>query len=199
MIILVSEPGTYGVKNNNKTFTDINGHWAADAIDFATSHELFSGVGGNKFDPNGSMTRAMFAQVLANLDNADLTSYTTSRFTDVPTGQWYSAAVEWAADKGLVSGYGGGLFGPNDLITREQMAVLLNNYLKYKGITLKKGEYIPFADEKDVSSWAKEAVADMKRYGLMVGVGNNTYAPLDTVNRASVAQVFKNFIESFIK
>ena len=199
MIMLITEPGTYGVINNQNTFTDTSGHWASGTIDFITAREIYSGVGDNKFDPNGGMTRAMFAQVLANIERANLTAYTTSRFTDVPANKWYTAAVEWAADQGIVSGFGHELFGPNDLITREQMAVMLNNYLKYKEIVLKIGGYSPFADEDKVSSWAKEAVADMKRYGLIAGVGNNTYAPLDTADRASVAQVFRNFIESYIK
>jgi len=129
----------------------------------------------------------------------DLSNFKVSRFSDVGDGLWYTAAVEWAAFIGIVSGYGGGLYGPNDLITREQMAVILNNYMKYKSISLKKDEaYIPFADDADISPWARDAVADMKRYGLIVGVGGNRYAPLETANRASVAQIFKNFIELYI-
>ena len=200
MIILVSEPGTYGVINNGKTFTDISGHWAADTIDFITARAIYSGVGNNKFDPDGEMTRAMFAQVLANIEGVDLTAYETSRFTDVEKGSWYAAAVEWAADNGIVGGYGNDLFGPKDLITREQMAVMLNNYIKYKGIVLEKeDEYVPFADDSSISSWAKDAVAAMKQYGLITGVGNNTYDPLNTANRASVAQILKNLIEAYIK
>lgn len=200
MIILVSEPGTYSVINNGKTFTDISGHWAANTIDFITARAIYSGVGNNKFDPDGGMTRAMFAQVLANIEGADLTAYGASRFTDVENGSWYAAAVEWAADNGIVDGYGNNLFGPNDLITREQMAVMLYNYIKYKGIVLEKeDEYVPFADDSSISPWAKEAVAAMKQYGLITGVGNNTYDPLSTASRASVAQILKNLIEAYIK
>lgn len=200
MIILVSEPGTYSVINNGKTFTDISGHWAANTIDFITARAIYSGVGNNKFDPDGGMTRAMFAQVLANIEGADLTAYGASRFTDVENGSWYAAAVEWAADNGIVDGYGNNLFGPNDLITREQMAVMLYNYIKYKGIVLEKeDEYVPFADDSSISPWAKEAVAAMKQYGLITGVGNNTYDSLSTASRASVAQILKNLIEAYIK
>ncbi|MDR1538213.1 MAG: hypothetical protein LBU32_09515 [Clostridiales bacterium] len=80
------------------------------------------------------------------------------------------------------------------------MAVILNNYMRYKGIALKKeNDYIPFADDGSIGSWAKEAVTDMKLCGLIAGVGDNRYSPLDTANRASVEQMFKNFIEAYIK
>jgi hypothetical protein len=198
--MLISEPGTYGVKMNKKSYADTSGHWAADTIDFIAAREIYSGVGDGLFDPDGGMTRAMFSQVLANIERADLTAYKASRFADVEDGAWYAAAVEWAADKGIVSGYGDGLYGPDDLITRGQMAVMLGNYLKFKSISLKKADdYTPFADDGSISPWAKEAVADMRRYGLIAGVGDNRFAPLDTANRASVAQLLRNFIESYIE
>lgn len=198
MIILVSEPGTYGVINNKKNFDDIDGHWAANTIEFISARAIFSGVGDNKFEPNGSMTRAMFATVLSNLDGADLSDYKTSPFTDVDINTWYGPAVAWAADKGIILGYGAGQFRPDDLITREQMAVMLRNYMQYKGIDLKATEYVEFADEAKINSWAKDAVKDMKRFGLIAGVGNNIYAPQDTANRASVAQIIMNFITKYI-
>jgi hypothetical protein len=118
MIMLVTGPGTYGVINNKKAFNDTSGHWASNTIDFITAREIYSGVGDNRFDPNGSMTRAMFAQALANIEHASLTPHTaltphtTSRFTDVPANTWYTAAVEWAADKGIVSAYFGSIRTP---------------------------------------------------------------------------------------
>lgn len=198
MIILISEPGTYGVINNKKNFNDIDGHWAVNTIDFISSRGIFSGIGDEIFDPNGGMTRAMFATVLSKLDGADLSGYKTSAFTDVDINMWYGPAIAWAADKGIISGYGDGLFRPDDLITREQMAVMLRKYMQYKGINLDAKEYAEFADDDKISSWAKEAVADMKRYGLIAGVGNNLYAPQDTANRASVGQIIMNFIYAYI-
>jgi len=196
---IITEPGTYAVIDNKKTFTDVNGHWAAETIDFITAREIFNGIGSNLFDPNGGMTRAMFAQVLANLERVDLTAYVSSSFTDIEDAKWYMSAVEWAAEKGIVGGYGGGLFGPNDLITREQMAVMLNNYLIYKNIILpKESNYESFADDDAVSSWARDAVANMKQYGLISGIGDNMYAPGGTATRASVAQILRNFIEAYI-
>lgn len=199
MVMLVSGPGEYGAINNKKTFTDTSMYWAADTINFIASREIFSGIGDSKFDPEGGMTRAMFATVLSRLDGADLSNYMVSSFTDVYADTWYGAPIAWAADNGIVSGYGGGLFGPDDLITREQMAVMLRNYIRYKGIVLEKNDYVPFADDEAVSPWAKDAVIDIRRFGLISGVGDNMYAPHDTANRASVAQVFMNFIHAYIK
>ncbi len=199
IVMLVSEPGTYGIKNNKKEFVDIKDHWANDTISFITARDIYTGLGNNKFGPNGSMTRAMFAQVLANFEGVDLGNYQKSRFKDVPSNLWYTAAVEWAADKKLVSGYGGGYFGPNDLITREQLVVALNNYLRYKQIIFnKQSEHAPFADEERISIWAREAVVDFKDYGLVSGLGNNTFAPKKAVDRSSVAQIIRNVIEKYL-
>jgi len=79
------------------------------------------------------------------------------------------------------------------------MALMLNNYLEYKGISLKKeGVSTPFIDQDEVSLWAKDAVTNMKLYGLITGIGNNTYSPKATANRAGTAQIFKNFVEAYI-
>lgn len=138
----------------------------------------------------------MFATVLSNLDEADLTKYNVSVFPDVSINTWYGKAVSWAAEQGIIGGYGNGLYGPNDLITREQMAVMLNNYMKHKGLILPKAEFEAFADGELVSDWAKEAVNNMKSYGLITGIGNNLYSPKDTASRASVAHIFMNIINN---
>lgn len=191
--------GSYEYRDNKKIFNDTNGHWAADTIDFIISRELFTGMGDGKFDPNGNMTRAMFVTVLSRLDGVGLSAYTTSKFTDVDINEWYGKAVAWAVDKGITSGVGNNQFAPNRAINREEMAVFLYHYMKYKGIELPNTESnIPFADTEKVSDWAKNAVADMKRLGLINGVGSNNYAPKDTANRASVAQIFKNLITAFV-
>lgn len=191
--------GLYKYNYNEKNFMDIANHWAENAIDFVTSRELFAGVGNNKFEPNTGMTRAMFAAVLSNLDEADLTQYTVSVFPDVSMDTWYGKAVAWAADQSIIGGYGNGLYGPNDLITREQMAVMLSNYMKYKGLVLPRIASEPFADSELVSRWAKEAVGDMRSYGLITGIGNNLYSPQNTANRASVAHIFMNIINNGTK
>ncbi|WP_265446852.1 InlB B-repeat-containing protein [Acetivibrio straminisolvens] len=215
MIILVSEPGTYGVIENKKTFTDIEGHWASETIDFITSRTLFYGVGDNIFDTETGMTRAMFVTVLSKLDGADLSGYNTSAFSDINVNSWYCKAVAWAVDIGIVSGYSKELFGPNDLITAEQIAIVLDKYMKYKGIILKKDSDNVFVHDEEVSPWAKDTVMDMCQYGLIFypGSGKYTYtdlhansiaensivSPKKAVNRAGVAQILRDFIEAYLK
>lgn len=168
--------GTYDLMDNNKAFTDISSHWAVNYISFVTAREIFNGMGNGQFSPEGSMTRAMFVMALANLDGVDLSGYTASCFNDVQVGAWYASAVEWAADSGIVSGYDG-KFAPDAQITREQMAVMLHNYMNYKGYSAPSGMASAFADEDSISSWAYDAIKVMRNMGVISGKPGNLYDP----------------------
>ncbi len=190
----------YAVGYVSVKFNDVSNQWYAEAVSFVASRELFGGVGNNSFAPEGTMTRAMFATVLARLDGADLTGYKASKFSDVDMAEWYGKSVAWAADKGIIGGYPNGKFGPNDSITREQMAVMLSRYIAYKGIKLPEtGSTAAFTDSLSVSDYAKAAVAEMQKYGLISGMGDNSYKPLGTASRASVATIFMNLIKAMVK
>lgn len=139
----------------------------------------------------------MFVQVLANIEGDSSYNKGVS-FDDVEKSAWYYDAVMWAAEKDIVSGYGNGKFAPNEYISREQMAVMLNNYIKYKGYNLEEKDVQAFNDEKALSSWAKDSVSKMQKYGLISGVGNNTYSPNSFANRGSVAQIFRNLIDAYL-
>ena len=107
-------------------FTDIeSGKWYKEAVDYVVSHELFSGMSDTKFEPNTSMTRAMFVSVLARVDGAVTSKKTKTKFSDVPSGKWYTGAVKWASDNGIVVGMSDTTFEPNTSITREQMCKML--------------------------------------------------------------------------
>jgi hypothetical protein len=186
--------GTFDTIYNVRAFSDISGHWAASYINFASARALVSGDGTGKFNPNANMTRAAFAQILANIEGIDLSVFTTSRFTDVAVGIWYAPAVEWAASVGLVSGYGNGRFGPEDNITREQMAALLANYLRYKGYTLPAGQTTAFNDDASISSWARDGVKMIQAAGIISGKPGNIFDPQGTAIRAEVATIFARFI-----
>lgn len=195
-------PYYYAIVSNTKTFEDIsNNAWYSNAIDTVTARELFLGIDDKNFAPTNSMTRAMFATVLARLENVNLSSYNTSSFEDVDINSWYGQAIAWAYDKKIISGYSNSSFGPNDNITREQMAVMLNNYLKFKGIVIPKKDSSEamFNDAKNISSWALEAVANSKRMKLVQGVGENTFLPKNNVTRAEIAQILANLINKFIE
>ena len=196
----LSHFSSFVIGYNKLEFADVLiTQWYADAVDFVAARKLFNGVGGGKFAPENAMTRAMFAMVIANMEGADIAGYQASAFTDVDMNAWYGQAVSWAAEKNIVSGIGNGRFDPEAQITREQMAVMLYNYMKYKDIELAGATQPAFADASEVSDWAKDAVAQFQRSGIIHGVGQNIYAPQANANRASVATIFTNLIKALTR
>ena len=179
---------------------DVNRNdWFYGYVNSAYTYDLFNGATSTTFSPGNPMTRAMFVQVLANLENANHSDYTSSRFSDVADGQWYTAAVEWAAEKGIVKGTSTDKFDPNSPMTREQMLMILYNYMKYKGYELSEGVAASFADEREISSWAMEAVQALRGIGIVVGNPDNLFAPKATATRAEVATIFVRFVEYLAK
>ena len=146
---------------------------------------------GTTFSPAMNLTRGMMAQILYNLEQGKPAA--SAGFTDVASGAWYADAVNWAAANGIVSGYGSGKFGPEDPITREQMAVLLYNYARYKGDDVTATtDLAAFSDSEQVSDWAEYAMQWAVAEGLIQG-SNNSLNPLGTASRAEVAQVLMNY------
>jgi hypothetical protein len=190
--------GSFYINYNIRNFTDTQNHWALGNITFVAARGLFGGIGNDLFAPDDTMTRAMFAQVLANIERIDLSQYQTSRFTDVPVGAWYASAVEWAASVGIVNGVGDNRFDPEANITREQMAVMLMNYVRYKGYELPVREVAAFNDEAIIASWALDAVKTIQAAGIVSGRGNGMYEPQATATRAEVATIFTNFINAYV-
>ena len=193
-----SRTGTFDVRYNAKTFPDIGGHLATDYFNFVGARQLFAGNEKGEFMPQAIMTRAMFVQVLANLEQADLSVYTTSRFADVAAGAWYAPAVEWAAAMGIVEGVGNSRFVPEEKITREQMALILANYVKYKGYALPVNTVPGFLDEASIASWALTAVKQIHAAGIISVKPGNLYDPQGVATRAEVATIFARFIEIYI-
>ena len=159
------------------TFSDIKaGDWFYDAVLYTYENGLMSGTGAAAFSPNQTLTRAMVAQVLYSMEGAPAGG--TSTFTDVAAGTWYASAVNWAAANGVVSGYGDGTFGPNDNVTREQVAMILYSFAKSKGYDVsEKASLSSFADMSSVSTYAQEAMSWAAGAGLISGMGNNTIVP----------------------
>lgn len=176
-------------------FTDVSGHWAATAIEYAYAKGLMSGTGRDRFDPDGTVDRAMMVTVLYNAENSPAVTG-KSPFTDVAPGQWYTNAVIWAQDKKIVSGVGGGRFGANDAITREQLATMLQNYAKFKGYDVSKTkELASFGDAAAVSSWALPSMKWANAEGIINGRTASTLAPSGTATRAEMASMLMQFLE----
>jgi len=162
--------------------------------------KIFTGTSATTFSPNSSITRAQFVQVLANLEGIDTSNKKiTTKFTDVPSGKWYTPAVKWASENSIVSGVGNGKFSPNKKVTREQMCVMLVNYAKFKGITLNKVEAkATFADNNKISSWAKDAVYVCQQANIVNGKSNNKFDPKGTGTRAEAATIFTTYHKDYI-
>lgn len=187
----------YFFKTNTKEYTDIEEHWAKDNILFVTSRDLFKGMGNNEFSPNTSITRGMFVTVLCKLWNIDVSEYNSSSFTDVNKSEWYHPYIEWAKEANIISGYGNELFGPNDVITREQMALITYNFIKYTQLEVEYiGQINPFNDIDTINEWAVDAVDNMRQAGIINGKPNNIFDPKDTATRAEAATVIKLLIEN---
>ncbi len=179
-------------------FTDVSERdWFYDAVMAVTEEGLFSGIEADRFGPQAPMTRAMFATVLARLEGADLTGDMISSFTDVNIDSWYGKPVTWAAQNGILTGYGNGTFGPNNSITREEMATMMYRYLKFKGegFTGTWTFKLPYGDTDKIASWASEGVSYMTMKEIMKGNYNN-FNPKATASRAEVAQIFYNYLNS---
>ncbi len=188
---------TVKVVANKKTFKDVkSSDWFASAVDFVSSHELFQGVGNDEFAPKSNMTRAMLVTVLYRLQNEPKAGNTS--FDDVPADTWYTKAVAWAAEEGIVLGNGDG-FAPNDNITREQIATILYRYMKYLGVDVSaKGDLSKFKDGKDVSSWAQDAMLWAEKVGLFQGDDQGKLNPRSNANRAEVATLMQRLVKMLV-
>ena len=190
--------GKYEIIKNPVQFSDTAGHWGENAIEFVTSRGLFMGTGGNNFSADDNMSRAMLVTVLHRLDG--LVKSKGTDFSDVPDGQWFSDAVEWAAANGIVGGYGNGDFGTGDNITREQLAVILYRYASYLGLdTSGGGSLSGFSDGSSVSGYALEAMKWATDNGLINGRPGGALDPSGNATRAEVAAILMRFVEMAVK
>ena len=188
-----------GYKNPAPAFTDITGHWAADNILFAASRGLLSGTSDTTFSPDTGMTRGMFVTALGRLAGINPDSYKTGKFTDVKADAYYAPYVNWAAQTGIVEGVTAITFAPDTNINREQMAVIMKNYAAKLGYDLPQTlKAVTFADNTQISSWAKDAVKSMQQAGILAGKNENKFDPKGTATRAEVATVLRRFVEIVI-
>lgn len=188
-----------GYKSPVPNFTDISGHWAKEHILFTVSRGLFSGISETTFSPNTTLTRGMFVTALGRLSGINPADYQTGRFTDVKADAYYAPYVNWAAKTGIVDGTTSTTFAPDSNITREQMAVIMKNYAGKMGCSIPKTlEAVTFADNAQISSWAKDAVKAMQQAGVLSGKENNRFDPKGSATRAEAATVLHRFVEVII-
>ena len=180
-------------------FTDVNGtDWFVDDVIYVYDKGLMVGTNDNpmRFSPNASMTRAMLVTVLYRLQKAVPATEYGNPFTDVPGGAWYTDAVKWAQATGIVTGIGGGLFAPDREITRQDMAVMLMRYLEFiKYEYVVADDYRIFADEDEISGYAKDSVQTLNKLGIINGKGNSVIDPKSSATRAEVAAMLHRLLE----
>ena len=184
------------------TFTDVSETaWYKNSVDYAVEHGLMNGTGSNTFEPESTMTRAMLVTVLWRYANAPKPG--ANPFTDVPNGKWYTDAVAWAAENGVVNGVGDGKFEPDGSVTREQMATILYRYAQKVGIdTSKHTELSAFPDASRVSAYARAPMQWIVAEGVIGGSrenGQDWLNPQGNATRAEVATILMRFIENVAK
>lgn len=179
-------------------FADVAaGSWYYDDVAYVFSKGLMVGTGGSSFSPAVFTTRGMVVTTLYSMENEPAVTGACP-FQDVASGSYCEDAVTWAAANGIVSGYSAAAFGPNDEITREQLATMLYEYAKYKGYDVTKAADLSgFADQGSVSAFAVGSMQWAVAQELIFGVGGNAIAPQATATRAELAAVLHRFCEAF--
>lgn len=181
-------------------FGDVkSGDWFYNDVKYVYEKGMMAGTAADVFAPNATTTRAMIVTILYRLEGSPAVTG-TSAFVDVPAGQWYTDAVNWAAANQIVKGTSATTFAPNDSITREQMAAILYRYAQYKGYDVtKKADLSGYSDNGQVSAYAKDALAWANAAKLINGVTNTTLAPQGNATRAQVSAILHRFCDGVVK
>lgn len=179
-------------------FTDVGeNHWAYSVIKEAVDAGYFAGVSDTEFAPEAVLTRAMLVSIMARAAGVDLDDSQATEFDDVPAGTWYTGAVAWAAENGVVYGNGNGSFAPNRPATRQETAAIFYRFLKLMGKTLEqKEEEKEFNDKADIADWAMDSVKVMQMAGVLSGYPDDTFRPLNYLTRAEAASLLVRFMKA---
>ena len=187
------KPCDGGTRCPSRAFTDLGSAeaWYHEAVDYVLKSGLMDGFGNGLFGPDYPLTRAQFAQILYNKEGRPAAAGGSS-FRDVASNAWCAPAAAWASERGIAGGYGNGLFGPDDNITREQLAVMLWRYAGSPGAV---GGELHFSDAGQISGYASDALRWAVENGIMHGTGGGILAPQGLATRAQTAQMLKNLME----
>jgi hypothetical protein len=191
-LFLLKAVGFPQLSSNNTSFTDISGHWAYDSIVWAYEENILNGISVTEFAPNIPMNRAMLLTSLWRFGGSPKRG--TVFFSDVNQNEWYTDAVAWASDIGLVNGYGEGVLGINEAITREQVMLILYSYAQQRGIdTNQVADISKYEDATSVSYYAVDAVKWGVANNLLRGYASTTLNPNGNATRAEIATLLRRF------
>lgn len=171
--------------------------WYEEYAMRAAEMGLIAGTAPHRFGGNVQMSRAMAVQIIANMEDADLSAYTDTRFADVPTGQWYTAAIGWASENGIVSGVSETKFEPDRSVTRQELLTMAVNYLTKQDVEMKSVDWddLPYVDKDTISDWAVEPVCRAAYANLMSGYEDGTLRPKNKIIRSEGVTVFIHVID----
>ena len=190
----IKEPETISFKDVKES------DWFYEAVSYAVENGLMSGMSEDIFAPNTPLTREMLAVVLYNVEGQP-ESTEANTFTDVKGDMWYTDAILWANENGIVAGYDNGAYGVGDLITREQFATILYRYAQFKGYDTTQGGMAvrEFSDYENISDYARPAMAWAVNAGIMGGMDDGTLMPQGKATRAEAATMLMNFCENMVE
>ena len=192
-------------KNNScpiHKFMDVNTYgWYHDGLHYAVDNGLMVGYSDTQFGPDDAITRGQIVTILWRMENSPVVNYAMS-FKDVKSDAYYADAVRWAQANKIVSGYNAESFGPDDVITREQMVTIMQRYAEFKDmdVTTDKSDTLrEFKDYAQISDWAVNAVKWAVDNGIIAGFGDGILGPLGTTTRAQAATIMQRFCQEFCK
>ena len=195
----VTEPVT---PSANMVFNDVRSeNWFSEAVQFVFERNIMQGTSPSTFEPNAPLSRAMVVTVLYRMVGEPTVTY-SSIFQDVPSGLWFSDAVVWGYNHGIVEGMGQGIFAPHENITREQFAVMMHRFAQFSGHTQPVPDNFSvaqFTDSDAVSSWAVDAMIWSVYNGIITGMTPTTLAPAGTTTRAECAVILMRYIQTFVE
>ena len=180
-----------------QTFTDVSVFdWYYEGVMYVSQNGIMNGVGGNKFEPGTELKREMLATILWNMEGKTEPK-DIAPFLDVMSGEYYSKAIAWAGENGIISGYGSE-YGVGEAVTREDFAAILYRYAEYKGYDTTQGGMAvrEFADYEEISEYAKTPVGWAVNTGIISGMGNGSVSPKTTTSRGQAAVMLMNFCKN---
>lgn len=189
LLIRARHSSVFAALYNPVSFGDVSG-WAQPFIEFMAARDVIDGKAAGQFDPGSPVARGEFVKLLARIAGAEAVPVAASPFLDVTPDQWYAPYIQWARSEELVEGTGGGLFAPEERITRQDIAVLIARFAAKQGYTLPRlTEELVFRDSPNVSGYAAEAVSAVQQAGIIDGYPDGTFAPLEAATREQAAKM----------
>ncbi len=180
---------TPGTETGGQRFADVpESYWGYEFIESLAAEGLVQGAGDGNFYPENNVTRAEFVQMIVNM-TGDAMPESSASFSDVATDDWYYEAVSIGSAAGYITGYPEGDFRPDDLISRQDMAVIIDRVVTAKGIEFTVGEMISFSDEAEIADYAKDAVTRAQQYGIINGYEDGTFKPNNNAVRSEAAKI----------